>query len=78
MMIKKRKKGLVVLLVYAIWLFVSLLLCTYGPIDATLAMLLVHPPPAPEHVFDSVLVCVNVALRYQLRQQLLLPGLLPR
>ena len=42
-------------------LFVSLLLFTYGPIDATLAMLLVHPLPAPEHVFDSVLVCENVA-----------------
>lgn len=24
-------------------------------------MELVHPLPAPEHVFDSVLVCVNVA-----------------
>ena len=23
-------------------------------------MVLVHPPPAPEHVFASVLVCVNV------------------
>ena len=60
-------------------LFVSLLLFTYGPIDATLAMLLVHPLPAPEHVFDSVLVCENVAATLSVCvSRLLLPGLLLR